>query len=61
MYNKIYHLKGKERTDNEIDHFKFLGPWEWGGERIQEDNDNDVQMKHETKLVHVNWWSKKSG
>ena len=33
----------------------LLGPWEWGGERkIQEDNDNDVQMKHETQLVHVN-------
>ena len=33
----------------------LLGPWEWGGERkIQEDSDNDVQMKHETKLVHVN-------
>ena len=63
MYNKIYHVKGKQRIDSEIDHFKlFLGPWEWGGERkIQEDNDNDVQMKHETKLVHVNRWSKKSG
>ena len=34
---------------------------EEGRKKIQEDNDNDVQMKHETKLVHVNRWSKKSG
>ena len=47
LYNKIYHLKGKERIDNEIDPFKLLGPWGWGGEKkVQEDNDNDVQMKH---------------
>ena len=62
LYNKIYHLKGKERVDNEIDHFKLLGPWGWGGEKkVQEDNDNYVQMKHETKLVQINRWSRKSG
>jgi len=27
LYHKIYHLKGEERIDDEIDHFNFSSCW----------------------------------